>query len=364
MSKIKRFITCVIPVYACNFRCHYCYLDDHQAKEGGYKKLIMSPEEIAKSLSVERLGGPCYFNLCGVGETMLHSELIELISQLTRQGHFADIITNGTISKKFDELVEALDEEQKRRLMIKFSFHWLELKRKNLLDEFTGNVEKIRNNGISFSIEITPNDELVPYIYEIKKYSIEHFGALPHITVTRSEASDSIPLQTKYSKEEYYKIWSQFDSEMFAFKYRMFGEKRKEFCYAGSWSLNIDLGTGVYRQCYAGQNLGNISEVDRPINFQPIGRCLYPHCVNCHAFLTFGTIPSLAAPTYKNMRDRVTQSGDHWLSRECIEFYSSKLNESNFELPDNQKNKYVQKSEIYDFGNRCKQFVKNVIKRK
>ena len=59
----------------------------------------------------------------------------------------------------------------------------------------------------SFTIEVTPSDELIPYIDEMKEVSLREFGALPHITVARDESKPDYPLLTKLSKDDYIKTW-------------------------------------------------------------------------------------------------------------------------------------------------------------
>lgn len=332
MDKIKKFITCFVPVHACNFRCSYCYLSHHIHKDaygGGIVPFAIPVNKIVKSLSVERLSGKCYFNLCAAGETMMHPEIIELVSGLSKEGHYVDIVTNGTLSRKFDELIEKLNDDQRKRVFIKFSFHYLELKNRNMMEKFLNNIEKIKVAKISYTIEITPHDELVPYIDEIKKFSLDNFGALPHITVARNEGTKDITLLTKYSRDEYRKIWGTFESALFDFKLKIFNEKRCEFCYAGLWSLAVNLENGYYSQCYIGDRLGNIGDLNRPINFRAIGKCREPHCFNGHAFLAFGDIPELISPSYANERDRKTNTDEYWLQPEIRDFFNSKLAESN-----------------------------------
>lgn len=351
MDRIKRFITCLIPVHLCNFRCEYCYLSHKPQLDpynGGISDFIIPPKMIAKSLSPVRLDGYCYFNLCAAGETMMHPQLVELVSELTLQGHYVDIVTNGTISKRFDELIGILTEEQKERLFIKFSFHYLELKKKNLMNEFIENVNKIKSAKISYSIEITPHDELVPYIDEIKSFSIEKFGAWPHITVARNEGTKEIALLTKYSREQYKNIWEQFDSALFDFKLSLFNVKRCEFCYAGQWSLSVDLETGYYTQCYIGDRLGNIKDLNKPLNFRAIGRCKEPHCFNGHAFLGCGNIPELTSPTYTQERDRIMTNGEHWFQPKTREFFNSKLSESNDMYSEQEKQKIIRLNKVYE----------------
>lgn len=338
---IKRFISCHIPVYLCNFRCSYCYVGQHQgAFKHGIKPLIQKPEDISAFFSVERTGGICYFNLCGAGETLLHPQIVDLVSCLTKEGHFCDIITNGTPTEKIDSLISELDTQQKERLFIKFSFHYEQLLQKALLNRFIDNVKRIEAAHISYTIEITPDDDLIPYIDEIKALLLNHFGAFPHITVTRNEASKEIKLLTSLSKEEYKGVWETFDSQLFDFKYSIFGNKRSEFCYAGEWSLYVNLLTGVYQQCYGGDVLGNIKNIREPIRFRAIGRCRQPHCWNGHAFLALGDIPELCAPLYSEERDRITSEGHHWLQSRVRLFFGTRLQNSNSSFSDSKK-KYI-----------------------
>lgn len=328
-NKIKYFIGCSVPVYTCNFRCMYCYLGQHpHPYEGGIKPFFSSNEDIASKLSVSNLGGKCYFNFCGSGETLMHPQIVDLVIRLINDGHYCDIITNGTLTKKFDELLERITEENKTHLIIKFSFHYLELKNKRLLDRFVENVNKIKNAGVSYSVEVTPHDELIPYIDEIKTFSFEKFGAWPQFTVARNEATKDIELLTNLTREEYYNTWSTFNSKMFDFKFSIFNKPRCEFCYAGKWSFQLNFETGDYYQCYNGDLLGNLKHHNH-VRLRAIGKCREPHCFNGHAYMTFGNIPEYSSPCYFEMRDRETADGSHWMQQDTILFCSSKLCESN-----------------------------------
>ena len=350
MEKIKRFITCGVPTFACNFRCSYCYVGQHQgAYKGGVKDFSVSPKEVAEFFSPERTGGLCYFNLCALGETFLHPQLIPLVYEFTKEGHYCDVITNGMLSNKIEELISALDENQRKRLFLKFSFHYLQLKERNLLETFISNVNKAKSAGVSFTVEITPHDELIPYIDEIKNVSLKNFGALPYITVARNEATKKIEILSKLSRKDYKKTWRVFDSALFDFKFDIFNQKRKEFCYAGQNSLSVNLADGSYSQCYCGKQLGFITEIEKPINFEPIGKCSLPHCFNGHAFLAYGNIPNLKTPTYAEERDRTTQAGEHWLNKDCRDFFSTKTCDSNVQFSSEEEKRFLHKKIIQDF---------------
>lgn len=339
MDKIKRFIDCYIPTETCNFRCHYCYIAQHRKFNNKLVKLQHEPKFIARALSKERLGGTCMINLCAGGETLLAEEVVELIKALLEEGHYLMVVTNGSLTKRFEQIAK-FPKELLNHLFFKFSFHYMELLRLNMLEKFVDNVNMMKNSGASFTIEITPTDELEKYIDEIKKFSLEKFGALPHITIGRKDSEDIPPL-TEHKFNEYLDIWKTFDSEMFEFKSTIFGKKRNEFCYAGEWSAYLNIETGALRQCYCGLEIDNIYEnINKPIKFLPIGcNCTQPHCYNGHAFLTFGDIPELDTPTYDKLRDRACSDGTYWLKDDMKKFMQGKLKENNKEYDEDEKKK-------------------------
>ena len=337
MDKIKRFIDCYIPTETCNFRCHYCYITQNRKFNNKVAKFNYTPEYIAKALSKERLGGVCLINFCAGGETLIAEEVIDIIKALLVEGHYVMVVTNGSLTKRFEKLAK-FPKELLSHLFFKFSFHYQELLRLKLLDTYFNNVKMMQKAGASFTIEITPNDELEKYIDEIKKVMMEKIGALPHLTIGRKD-SDDIPPLTEHKFEDYLKIWKTFESELMDFKKEIFGKRRKEFCYAGEWSFYLNLVTGDISQCYCGIKIDNVyKNIDRPIKFLPIGcNCKQPHCYNGHAFLTLGNIPNLITPTYDKLRNRIQTNGEEWLKPEMKAIMSSKLVESNEEYSDTDK---------------------------
>lgn len=332
MEKLKRFLDCYIPTETCNLRCHYCYISQMRGFNNKLAKFACSPEKIRKALSKERLGGTCLINFCAGGETLLEEDVIKVLKALLEEGHYLMVVTNGTLTQRFDEILQ-FDSALLKRLFFKFSFHYFELVKRGLMETYFNNVKKVRDSESSFTIELTPNDELIPYIDDVKKVCMENLGTLCHVTIARDERTKDVGVLSKYSFENYKKIWGTFNSALFDFKASIFYKKRKEFCYAGDWSLYINLGTGDVKQCYWGKDLGNIYEnIDKPINYRAIGnKCNLPHCWAGHAFLTLGNIPDLDTVTYAETRNRVDNEGRTWLKPEMAKFMSQKLKDNNDE---------------------------------
>jgi hypothetical protein len=310
-----------------------------------------TPEQAAHALSYDRMGGACYVNVCGDGETTLPKEIPSYVREMLKQGHYVDLITNCVIEKRIDELL-GFNGELLSRLMLKCSFHWLEMKRTNTLDAYVRNINKLKAKGVAYTIEITPYDALIPHINEIIAFCGKNCGSLPQITMAWNDA-DNTTLLSKLSKEEFRRVWSVFDSPMTDFKLSTMDVKRKEFCYAGDWSIYVNLATGWAVQCYCSNvTLGNIFEnPDASIPFTAVGNnCRTPHCRNSHMLLTLGTIPRLNDVCYEVIRNRQCVDGSEWLSTKVKYFLSSKLEESNEEYSAAKKFAVNLKNRVSPYG--------------
>lgn len=350
--KIKRLINAGFASSACNLNCSYCYITQIPGmRNNRIPRFQYTQSQIKAALTKDRLGGTCIFNLCANGETLLPKEIPGILRGILENGHYVELVTNATITKRFDEILE-FPSELLAQISFKFSFHYLELLRNNLLDTFIYNVNRMRKAGSSFTIEVVPADELIPYIDEVKTICIDSFGALPHLTVARDHYND-LKMLTKLSKDEYAKTWASFNSEMFDFKMSTFGVKRNEYCYAGEWLLDVDIETGQTTQCYCTQFNQNIfSDISKPITFLPIGKhCSLEHCVNSHAMLTLGMIPEYDAITYAQVRNRVTSNGEEWLTPTMKIVMSNKFKNNNIQYNTKQKiSKAVQRELIKNMG--------------
>lgn len=344
MEEIRRFFECLIPVTACNLRCSYCYVIQRDNRKMKMPELKYSPERIGAGLSKERLGGVCYFSICGAGETLLPEETVQITREILKQGHYVNITTNGTLGKRINELMQ-LPTDQKERLHFAFSLHYLELQKRNMLDAFFSNVRKVRDNGCSFVVQLNLCDEYEPYLDEISEKCMHEIGAFPQLAATRKEndLTRDIELLTSHTVEEYRTIGKKFDSPLFDFTMKNFGKKQMGYCYAGDWGGQLNLATGVYSRCYASRIKQDIfKDIEKPISFCAVGRhCKSLFCMNSSHFLALGMIPDQYQDvTYAGLRNR--EEG-HWYSEKMKLALSTKLEHNNPEY--NIKMKL--KSELY-----------------
>lgn len=329
----KRLILGFLPTNLCNLQCPYCYISQLKQWEKTGGNFRYHADHMVRCLSMERLGGPCLINLTAQGETTLYPEIVELVGGLLHEGHYVELVTNLLVTKRVEALLK-LPAEDVARLEFKVSFHYFELKRKGVLDRFFENVQKIADSPASFTLELMPHDEIEGEIDQIIELTKAKVGAPCHLTVGRNDAQSNRSLLTAHTRDEYVKIWSAFDSPMFRFKMDLVDVHRREFCYAGAWTLFIDMATGEARQCYGQPSNQNVfKDPAKPVKFVPVGRhCTEPFCINGHAFLALGAIPTLETPTYATVRDRITVDGSSWIKEPCRSFFSHRLKESNRKL--------------------------------
>lgn len=344
MEKIKKILLMHVPMSICNFRCHYCYLAQRdEAYQNQQPKMQYTPEEVARACSVKRLGGLAYMNFCAEGETLLTKDIDLYVRALVEEGHYAEIVSNLTITPMLEKIL-AWPQNILKRVEFKCSFHYLELKKRGLLDIFAQNVQKIWEAGASANIEITPSDALIPYLDEVKAFSLANFGALPHITIARDDRTKGIEKLTQLSEAAYAQTWGQFDSDFWKYKMEIFGKPRKGFCYAGKWSAYINMATGQATQCYIGEWIGNaFANPDAPFPEKPIGKCPIAHCYNGHMLMTLGLIPGDTEIRYGDIRNRVREDGSMWLQPELLAFFNSQCIESNERFSRTEEKKMLRK---------------------
>lgn len=183
---MKKFIECLIPDSRCNLNCNYCYIDQKNRKKDKYN-FDYNAKHIGKALNKKRLGGTSYISICSSGETLLSKEITSIAYNILKQGHFVNITTNGTISKRFKEIINILPPNYLKRLHFAFSFHYLELLKKNNLKNFFNNIKLVKETGCSFVVQVNLYDEYIPHWENIKNITKKHTGAYPQVALTRNE---------------------------------------------------------------------------------------------------------------------------------------------------------------------------------
>ncbi|GHV18273.1 hypothetical protein FACS18949_11670 [Clostridia bacterium] len=330
-----RFFNVNIPTNRCNFRCHYCYIGQtfgYKDKiQAGDEQLRYSVEHMKQSLSQERLGGSCIFNLCANGETLLFDGLDELVVMLLELGHYVSIVTNGVLTKPLKKFC-SLPQNMRDRLFIKASFHWLELKHHRLLNKFYDNMDMLKKYSISFTVELTVNDETIPEIPQIVKSNLENLGALSHLVESRNNAISTLPRLTKLKLKSHRLAWGQFQSSLFNFQQRYYENPQCNYCHAGEYSFSLVLQTGDLYQCDGAGLMYNIFENPEQmplLKLAPVGTaCQVSHCYIRYVYAALcGNYEPFDAPTYADERERICVDGTSWLTSPMRAVFERRLNE-------------------------------------
>lgn len=342
--RIHKFIELLIHgTTECNFHCEYCYVWRKEEFTSGKVTSEYTPGKIREALSMKKTGGPCHINACALGETLFSKDIVELCHELLEEGHYLSVITNGTVTRRIQKILQ-FPERLLERMFFKLSFHYGELKRRNLLETFWKNVDAIKYSPCSYSLEITPCDSLIQDIPAVKSEFIRHAGgAMPHITFTRDGNKEGLDLLSELSLKEYKETWGIFDSELFRLKCGLYKKKICQNCYAGNWSYRINAVNGNLQSCYRQELQGTIFDQDqRILPLLTVGQgCRLEYCFNNHAFLAWGDVPEVLCSDYFGVRDRIEQDSSHWVKEPYAAAMKQKLYDNNFQYigrwPDYEK---------------------------
>lgn len=324
---MKRFIECLVPITACNMKCSYCYLIQEGRDTQQRANFEYSPKHIAEALSQDRLGGESLISITGSGETLIPKEIPLIVDEILKQGHFINITTNGTLTKRFQEIID-ITGDSIDRVHFSFSLHYVELLDSGWLETFFDNIELVKKAGASILVQINLSDEYFDEWEKIGELVKSRTGALPQVALTRDEHTKPFSIMTKVSDEEYIAKGREMNSPLFDFTVKNFNKKQTSFCYAGDWSAKLNLGTGEMSGCYGlGVRQNIFKDLSKPIKFAPIGNaCHFGYCFNSSHFLSLGCIPNQITPSYSQLRNREEGS---WQSEKMSTFLNQKLSKSN-----------------------------------
>lgn len=330
-NRITRYIACYMDKQACNLRCSYCYVSQYAQTAGKVVPLKHSPAFIARALSAERLGGKCMISICVDGEPLISDDMVELIELLLKEGHYVYVVTNGTIGKALERLGE-LPQELLTNLLLRFSFHYFELRRLHLMEQYFENIRKFYAAGGSISVALVGAEEYISEIEEIKKLCISHLGALPQVDFVRDDAkrrgeNTALQLLTNMDRKAYIQTWESFDSEYARCRERFSGVPGG-ICDAGRIVFHLDLMSGNLYRCPKGRKVDNIYDnLANDIAFlKSAEECPVLYCDCAPTYYAFGLrTDHTDVPTFYELLNRKTQDGKNWIHEEAKEFLSSKL---------------------------------------
>ena len=298
-EKIERYIQGAVLTNGCNLACDYCYLKLQGHKNKGCQ-FVYSFDVIEKAMSKDRWG-VSLISLTGDGETLLDRNVVELANILLNNGHFLNIVNNGTQTNNLRYFINSVDADKRQKVMFTFSLHYIELKRRGLLDTYFNNIKMVRNAGCSIFIHLVLAEQYLKMLDEIKTACMSYIGALPHVGLVRDESDmQSRKLAVKMNEDDFFEIGHSFNSSFFGIQEYLYKKgKIKDYCYAGQLGILLNFSSGNARQCMCNTKGYNVFEKpNEPIRFEAVGHnCSAPWCF-CDAFQILGMIPQLGLSGY------------------------------------------------------------------
>lgn len=217
-----------------------------------------SVEHMIAAFAPERLGGIAYIMVIGEGETLIPPEIVPFVKGLLHQGHVVEVITNNTIDERIEELLDAPKEDLKR-LIVKCSLHYVELKRLNKVESYFANIRRIIAAGASSYPFLVICDEYMPVLDEICEVCMREIGELPPCTpcVTADKPEDFLnggggaTTSPACTPEFVTSMNEKMKSRLFEEAVRFLNvDVRDIFCYAGKWSFVVEMKSGLLSKCH------------------------------------------------------------------------------------------------------------------
>lgn len=312
VDAIRKAITVYVPGNLCNLRCGYCYVSECLKTEHEKRaEFSYSIEHMIKAFRPERIGGIAYITVIGAGETLIPPEVVPFVRGLLHYGHVVEVVTNNTLNNRIEELLMTPENELKR-LIVKCSLHWNELKRLNKIDDFFNNMKKVIAAGASSYPFMVMCEDYMQELDEIIKTCEKEIGALPQCTpcVTANNREDFLEGGTAVTMpvcttEFVKKIDSKLHSKLFLECVRFLDvDPQKIFCYAGKWAFGVEMSTGTYLKCHNVVTEYNFFEdINQPIECSAVGcECGIASCSLQYPLFGLGMIPEVEnVPTYSEM---------------------------------------------------------------
>lgn len=309
-NSIVKAITVYVPGNQCNLRCGYCYITENFKKNRNDQKAFFNypVEQMIKAFNPARIGGLAHITVIGNGETLIPDEVVPFVKGLLHYGHVVEVVTNGTLSKRIDELID-MPEQDLERLIVKCSLHWEELKRLNLKDVYFSNIRKVIKAGGSSYPFLVLSNEYMDSIDEIKETCIKELGDLPHCTpcivantVADAQRGGKAATNPECTNDFIDKMYEKFHSKVFLESVRFLNvDVKKVFCYAGKYSFIVNMDTGLVGKCHnVMTNVNFFKNIDCWNDLECVGcECGISSCSLQYDFFSMGLIPEVEnVPTY------------------------------------------------------------------
>lgn len=311
-DRIQKEITVYVPGNLCNMRCSYCYVSECLMQGHEEKPCFQYPmEHMIKAFRPERIGGLAYFVVIGAGETLLVPEVVPFVKGLLQMGHVVEVVTNNTVDKNIDALLEA-PKEDLARLIIKCSLHWKELVRLKKVDSYFASIRKIVAAGASSYPFVVICDEYMDVLDEICDTCKRELGVLPHCTpcVTTENRAEFLrggTAVTSPSCTPEFVEWidNKFHSKIFTEAVKFLDvDVQKIFCYAGKHAFGVGMQNGHVVKCHNVDTKYNFFEnIDEPFECEYVGcECGVATCSLQYGLFSQGMVPEVPnVPSYGEM---------------------------------------------------------------
>lgn len=278
------------PSTVCNMNCSYCYRHDdvhtkYKTEKFDIDSMLWHSSQFKNNV----------FNFCGYGETMMHPQFSDMITELSQVTH-VDWVTNGTVfgTKSFDRILTEAKLDNINAIVV--SVHFGEIGNyEKYFSELEPHINVIRSAGIPVHLTSIATDKNIDEIIANRNLVI-NYGIKLKPTFERytfdSTVVDGTTSYNVMNKLRFNGLELSPDEDPVV-QYPYIGKR----CPNGYRIFEI-LHDGVIYDCSFDENrkiIGNIN-IQTPINQLTTDRICKTECTTCVPMLRGGYLFNLQAP--------------------------------------------------------------------
>ncbi|MCJ8510592.1 hypothetical protein MUU53_22295 [Rhizobium lemnae] len=263
------YVTIIIPIKVCNYRCSYCFLEHEKKPEVSQLELV--------PLMIERLGQiprPLFVEMSPLGDIIAIPVMWPLFAKLNALPNVKTVEVWSNLSRDLDGIFQFINPT---KVAIVATYHPTEFRKFNEdKDKFFRRVEILRDLVQDITVNFVASTANMPHYDELKA-RLDNIGV--HLSVNallgaRNGDGKLYPEGYNVTERETIQTWMDND---FVATFMLNARRENVRCSAGKDHIQIDQQGNITRCEFVHERYGNILDDDPYIDtverFCPTGGC-------------------------------------------------------------------------------------------
>lgn len=273
-SGVPLLVACNCPIGACNYRCHYCYLDHEGRNRKAEREAFARWEKVLER--VVAIPRPLILAIGTSGEPLVIPPFWEVLRRLSPLPNVRAFWFPTNLSRPIEPLLAGIDVG---KIGITASLHPSQFKDpQQELDLFLQRGRWLYEHGGDVVVNFILTPDQIPFYWKYHQV-VSSAGLDMTANVFRGEYL-GLPYPESYTQPQREIIEEILGDELFVLEYMSGKDCFGMPCTAGRDAITVELDGTVYNCPFAREKLGSIFDPDFSI-YAENGRCTTNWC-KCH----------------------------------------------------------------------------------